>query len=58
MTNAEIDFIMNAIETTAAHFEAWAKDYIYNPLSNEYFFNGFEEGEQYRIDEWFNCYNP
>jgi len=37
MTNAEIDFIMDAIESTASRFEDWAKDYNYCSVSNEYF---------------------
>ncbi|MEP7253540.1 MAG: aminotransferase class V-fold PLP-dependent enzyme [Ginsengibacter sp.] len=58
MTNAEIDFIMDAIEVTAAHHQAWANDYTYDPLSNEYFFKGFKEREQGRIEDWFNCADP
>lgn len=58
MTNTEIDFIMDAIETTAASFQAWANDYSYDPLSNEYFFNRFQETEQWRVDDWFNCADP
>ena len=41
MTNSEIDFIMDAIESTASHFQEWIKDYTYNAEANEYFFNGY-----------------
>jgi selenocysteine lyase/cysteine desulfurase len=54
MTNAEIDFIMDAVELTAAHFEEWGKDYTYGAGTNEYVFKGFEASEQRMIYEWFN----
>jgi selenocysteine lyase/cysteine desulfurase len=54
MTNAEIDFIMDAIELTAIYFCEWVNDYIYDPISNEYFFKGIEANEQRKIEDWFN----
>ncbi len=57
MTNAEIDFIMDAIELTASNFQEWMKDYIYDPAFNEYSFKGIEAKEQSRIDGWFNVFN-
>jgi selenocysteine lyase/cysteine desulfurase len=54
MTNAEIDFIMDAIELTASHFHEWRKDYAYDPESNEYTFIGTEAKEQRIIEDWFN----
>jgi len=57
MTNAEIDFIMDAIELTATHFRDWANDYTYEPISNEYVFRGFETKEQCKIEAWFNAAN-
>jgi selenocysteine lyase/cysteine desulfurase len=54
MTNAEIDFIMNAIRLTASHFQDWMKDYRYNPESGEYSFKGHEAKENCKIDDWFN----
>ncbi len=54
MTNTEIDFIMDAIESTAAHFEEWGKDYCYNAASNEYIFKGFEGKEHVKVEDWFN----
>ena len=55
MTTAEIDFIMDAIELTASHFQEWMKDYTYYPESNEYSFKGIEAKEQSRIEGWFNA---
>jgi selenocysteine lyase/cysteine desulfurase len=54
MTNAEIDFIMDAIELTASHFQEWMKDYAYDPESNEYSFRGIDAKEQSKIEDWFN----
>ena len=54
MTNAEIDFIMNAIELTASNFEEWREDYSYDVVSNEYVFKGFERQEQERVEGWFD----
>jgi len=54
MTNAEIDFIMDAIELTTSNFEEWAKDYRYDAASNEYVFKGFEGKEHAKVEDWFN----
>jgi selenocysteine lyase/cysteine desulfurase len=54
MTNAEVDFIMDAIELTAAHFETWAKDYNYDTGSNEYTFKGVVTKEDDKVGEWFD----
>jgi hypothetical protein len=42
MTNAEIDFILDAVESTVANFQQWRVDYHYNPVRNEYSFIGKE----------------
>ena len=54
MTNAEIDYIMDAIELTASCFEDWGKDYGYDDETNEYVFEGIEETVQERVEGWFN----
>jgi len=53
MSNTEIDFIMEAIELTAAYFPLWMKDYDYDPASNEYTFRGNENKGENDIEEWF-----
>lgn len=55
MTDAEIDFIMDAIELTASYHREWMKDYIYDPGSNEYSFKGAKSNEQCRVESWFNA---
>jgi selenocysteine lyase/cysteine desulfurase len=54
MANKEIDFIMDAIELTATHFQQWMKDYTYDPESNEYAFKGATAKEQSKVKDWFN----
>ena len=36
MTNKELEFIMDAIESTALNFREWMTDYEYNPSTNEF----------------------
>jgi len=55
LTNAEVEFIMDAIELTAKHFREWQKDYLYNTETNEY--NCIHEimNTDKKISEWFQC---
>jgi selenocysteine lyase/cysteine desulfurase len=55
MTNTEIDYIMDAIEMTAAQYEEWRKDYVYDPVCNEYAFSGLEVVERSVGMDWFNA---
>jgi selenocysteine lyase/cysteine desulfurase len=55
MTNAEVSFIMDAIELTASRFEEWAQDYVYDYETNEYSFKGIEITEQGRVEGWFKA---
>ncbi|MBO9730681.1 MAG: aminotransferase class V-fold PLP-dependent enzyme [Chitinophaga sp.] len=54
MTNAEIHFIMDAIETTIAYAAAWAEDYVYDASSNEYYFKAATDNGQLVIERWFD----
>jgi selenocysteine lyase/cysteine desulfurase len=40
MTDAEIDYIADAVESTVEQYNEWAKDYEYDPAGNEYIFTG------------------
>jgi selenocysteine lyase/cysteine desulfurase len=40
MTDAEIDYIIDAVESTVEQYGEWAKDYAYDPACNEYIFKG------------------
>jgi selenocysteine lyase/cysteine desulfurase len=53
MSNSEIDFMMDAIEAAATHFQEWKNDYCYDLVSNEYTFSGTRTTEQGKTDTWF-----
>lgn len=57
MTDAEVHFILDAIEITVGNIHEWGKDYYYDPASNEYFFRGAVCGEQQQVRNWFNVSN-
>jgi len=54
MTNAEIDFIMDAIELTATNFTGWRRDYTYDASSNECVFKEFKQTEERLVEDWFD----
>jgi selenocysteine lyase/cysteine desulfurase len=54
MTDAEINYIMDAIEETADNFQDWGKDYVYVPQVNEYAFKGYASKEENKIADWFD----
>lgn len=54
MTNAEINFILDAIEITTANIQEWEKDYYYDKGSNEYFFKGDVNKGQQKILNWYD----
>jgi len=54
MTNAEVNFLMDAIELTACRFDEWAQDYKYNNDTSEYTFRGIEATDQCKVEDWFN----
>jgi selenocysteine lyase/cysteine desulfurase len=51
MTDQEIEFIMDAVESTASNFREWMKDYYYNSSSNEYVIKERISGEQC-VEDW------
>ena len=42
MSNAEIDYILDAVEEVVERYEEWGKDYVYDSDRNEYVFRGAE----------------
>ena len=54
MTNAEISFIMDAIELTASNYEEWAEGYDYDTTTNEYTFKKNAVNQQHRPQDWFD----
>jgi len=57
MPGSEINFIMDAIELTAANFNKWAKNYQYQPALNEYVFTGNHQHKNDIVDTWFKADN-
>jgi hypothetical protein len=57
MSNAEINFTMDALEVTADKFRAWGKDYTYNPGLNEFSYKGVKSVEETNMEYWFNPAN-
>jgi selenocysteine lyase/cysteine desulfurase len=55
MTDAEMDAILDAIEAVHDHHAEWAKDYAYNPGTNEYQHKDFAGDETERVARWFSA---
>ncbi len=53
MTDANIHFIMDAIETVATNFHEWIKEYVYNPSSNEFSYKRRVKEKQSSLMDWF-----
>ncbi|MEI7627940.1 MAG: aminotransferase class V-fold PLP-dependent enzyme [Bacteroidota bacterium] len=54
MTNAEVVYIMDAIEDTASNFRRYQLDYIYDTETNEYSFKNANKPEDAIIDKWYS----
>jgi hypothetical protein len=52
MTNDEVDFIVDALEDLAKNHVEWAKDYTYDPATNEFY---YAAGDDPHVDPlpWF-----
>ena len=53
MTNAEIEFICDAIEAVAKNFKTWEKDYHYHAFKNEYVHCDKPATESKIAQDWF-----
>jgi len=53
MTDEELHFICDAIEAISLNHEEWAKDYTYDPHTNEFSHVSFADKERYQINDWF-----
>ena len=56
MTNDEVIYIMDAIESLSKNHDIWSKDYFYNSKSNEFKYKNkeFSKNNCLRAKEWFN----
>ncbi len=57
MTDAEINFILDAMEITIANASVWRQDYYHDRLSNEYIFTGDHICTSQLVSSWFNSEN-
>lgn len=51
MTNAEVEFILNAIEEITLNIDKWQEDYEYNSKVNEFFHKSYRS--DFDLNEWF-----
>jgi len=54
MTDAEIDYIMDAVENTVSQYGEWEKDYAYDPAWNEYTFKKSTKLNRDAGIDWFD----
>jgi selenocysteine lyase/cysteine desulfurase len=53
MTDNELYYICDAVKAIANNHQEWAKDYTYDPHSNEFSHKDFADKDRYQIDDWF-----
>jgi YD repeat-containing protein len=53
MTDAELSYIMDAIEQIVNNAEEWGKDYTYSPKVNEFYHNTFPDQREKILEDWF-----
>ncbi len=54
MTDAELQYTLDAIEAVYDNFQEWEKDYVYNSQINEYHHQNDPSLETELVDRWFN----
>ncbi len=54
MTNQEIIYILDALESLAKNHETWSEDYAYDPASNEFHHKRSAAAEEKVIHGWFD----
>jgi selenocysteine lyase/cysteine desulfurase len=52
-TSAEIEFVCESIRLLAANHQEWAKEYQYNPKTNEFLHKEVKSSEKERVATWF-----
>ena len=51
MTDEEIDYILDAIEITVQQYDEWKRDYVYDPIANEFIFPGWADRRLNWLDQ-------
>lgn len=57
MSDAEIDYIIEALEEVTLHGERWSEDYVYDFKRNEFFHHLEAKSHLNHIDEWYDNVN-
>lgn len=57
-TNAEMDYILDAIESLCAYFPEWSKDYVYDLHTNEFYHQDAERKLSDMVSGWFCLPEP
>lgn len=52
-TDAEMDFILDAIAALSQSFPEWSTDYVYQPRTNEYVHRNEIRASSDRVDNWY-----
>ena len=58
MTDAELDYILDAIHQTVANIDAWSQDYTYDKASNEHLHRHGGDTVAAMIEPWFDLPAP
>lgn len=56
MSNAELDFVLEAIEQVALNHKVWREAYTYSPIQNEFIHHDFENPLDAMVTNWFSSY--
>lgn len=54
MTDEEVQYIVDSIEQMALHHVEWAREYVYNPKTNEYCHQDDTAIEKTLVTDWFS----
>ena len=52
-TMADIDHALQAVAEVVANIDAWSKDYLYSPRTNEYSHRDGDAAARARVQSWF-----
>ncbi len=52
-TDAEVDYIIDALEQLSMNHRTWGLDYVYDAQTNEYMHKTFKESSTQQINDWF-----
>ena len=53
ITNKEVEFVCNSLKYLSKNIENWSKDYLYNPIKNDYAHKTVKPIEHNLVKEWF-----